>query len=81
MTKQARRVREVVEVPGAESMSNETLFKHINARHLVDIGLRETMHYSDALSEGLIDTHRAFHRRCHLMATPGQYDHEHDGEN
>jgi hypothetical protein len=68
-------------VPGVEDMDDETMYKHVNARHKTDLGLTEDMHYSDTLSASLIDTQRAFHRRCHDIAVPGQYDHEHVGEN
>lgn len=72
------------EVPGADDMGNETFIKHINARHKQDLGLNPKgpdLHYDITQSEGLIDTHRAFHRRCHDLALPEQYDHEHEGKN
>jgi hypothetical protein len=62
-------------------MDDETMFMHLNARHLKDIGLRQKIDYSKVFMPGLVAAHRAFHRRLHALARPGQYQHEHVGEN
>lgn len=72
MTKQA----EVVVVPAIEDMDDETVYKHINARHKKDLGLSADMHYSPTLSQTLILTHRAFHRRIHELVPFHNHDHE-----
>jgi hypothetical protein len=69
------------EVVGAEDMDDETVYRHINARHKAEFGIDADMHYSDTTSESLIMTHRAFHRRVHEIGVPGQFNHEHVGAN
>jgi hypothetical protein len=68
-------------VPGATDMDDEVIYKHLNARHKKDLGLSRDMEYSTLTSKTLVATHRSFHRRVHDLATPGQHDHEHVGEN
>lgn len=68
-------------VPGAEDMDDETMYKHLNARHKRDLNITTDMDYSPLFSESLVGAHRAFHRRMHDLATPGQYNHQHVGEN
>jgi hypothetical protein len=68
-------------VPGVEEMDDEVMYKHLNARHKTDLGIKDDMHYSPLYAESLVEAHRAFHRRQHELATPGRYDHEHVGDN
>lgn len=75
------RATTVTTVPGASKMNDETIYKHLNARHKQDLGLSSDMHYSPLALPSLAATHRAFHRRIHEMATPGMYDHEHINDN
>ena len=67
---------ETVVVPSLESMDDETVYKHINARHKLDLGLTADMHYSPTLSQTLIRTNRAFHRRIHELNPFHNHDHE-----
>lgn len=64
-------------VPAPEKMDDETFRKHYNARHLDDA-------LDGPLPDGaawrkLAGMWRAFHERCHALALPDQYDHEHIG--
>lgn len=68
-------------VPGMAEMDDETVYKHLSARHKSDLGIKSDMHYSPQATPALAATHRAFHRRIHEMATPGQYSHEHVTDN
>lgn len=69
---------EIVEVPDAEDMDDETFLKHIENRHA-----REC-HVEGYISRHAIDawigSYRAFHDRLHSLAVPGQYDHVHESE-
>jgi hypothetical protein len=78
--KRARRTTPVV-VPGAIGMDDETFFKHLNARHLADLGFSSPIDLSPLYSNSLISTHRSYHRRLHEIAVPGQHNHEHNQEN
>lgn len=66
---------EVVEVPLAEDMDDETFLKHIEHRHAEECKVEGyiTRH---AVSSW-IGSYRAFHQRLHEIAAPGQYDHVH----
>jgi hypothetical protein len=72
MTKPA----EAVIVPAVEDMTDEVMYKHLNARHKKDLGLNADMHYSPTLSTTLINTHRAFHRRIHELIPFHNHQHE-----
>jgi len=69
-------VIEVVLVPAADDMDDETMCKHINARHSEDH--LTTVAYMPLALPSYMGSVRAFHARLHALATPGQYDHEHD---
>lgn len=60
-------------------MDDETFRKHYNARHLADAEMGAELP-DDARWVKLNELWRAFHRRCHEIAVPGQYDHDHLGE-
>jgi len=70
----------MVTVPACEDMDDETFFKHMNARHNskpngVDLVLPFRQNYSPSL----VAAWRAFHRRVHMLAAPGQIeDHCHN---
>lgn len=67
-------------VPAAEDMDDETIVRHINARHCEDVGGAK-LSLDGPLRLGTVATlsaYRAFHSRLHALSTPGQYDHEHD---
>jgi hypothetical protein len=69
---------EVVEVPDAEDMDDETFIKHIEHRHAEECKVEGFIarHAIDAW----IGPYRAFHDRLHSIAVPGQHDHEHELE-
>jgi hypothetical protein len=61
-------------VPEAEQMENDIFMLHLEHRHPeapAEKGYRLAM-------EAWIGTYRAFHERCHRIATPGQHDHVHE---
>lgn len=72
-------VAEVPTVPCADEMDNDTFLKHYNKRHLQDSSMSRVIE-RDMAWEKLAGMWRAFHRRCHNLAVPGQYDHEHEGD-
>ena len=67
---------DVVEVPSANEMDNDTFIKHLETRHKSDTGVEGYMTRHNI--EIWIGMHRTFHERCHRLATPGQYDHIHE---
>jgi hypothetical protein len=73
---------EMVSVPGARDMEDETFWKHINARHLGDFG-EDTKPFgvSRLWSPTIALAYRAFHERVHRLMLVGTHDHEHIGEN
>ena len=73
------RPEEVIEVPHSDDMDDETLIKHIEHRHAQDYRVEGTSVSRNAM-EAWIAVWRAYHDRLHKIATPGQYDHEHEEE-
>jgi hypothetical protein len=69
--------KEVVCVPLAEDMDDETFIKHLELRHPKDVKMEGTSISRRAMSSW-IGAYRAFHDRLHQIATPGQYDHYHE---
>ena len=69
---------DAVTVPSAEDMDNLTFLKHMDARHSNEVrnGPLATAK-SDPTDDGWVGPYRAFHERCHDIAVPGQYNHEH----
>ena len=67
-----------VVVPDADDMDDETLLKHIELRHR-DEAKVET-YISRRSVSAWIGMYRAFHGTIHRLATPGQYDHVHEGD-
>lgn len=70
-------IKEVVCVPLAEDMDDETFIKHLELRHPKDVHLEVSTMSRRAMS-AWIGTYRAFHDRLHSIAAPGQYDHYHE---
>jgi hypothetical protein len=67
---------EVVSVPLADQMDDDTLLNHIEARHAAECKV-ETFISRHNVS-AWISTYRVFHDRLHKIAVPGQYDHVHE---
>lgn len=67
---------EVVEVPNAWDMDDETFIKHLEKRHAADCKIEGYISRNGV--DAWIKTYRVFHDRLHALATPGQYDHEHE---
>lgn len=64
-------------VQSCDDMDDDTVYKHLNARHLEDLGMNAPMQYSEEFSETLVLTMRNYHERVHAIATPTQHDHHH----
>lgn len=67
---------EVVEVPMAHDMDDETFLLHLEKRHRAECQI-ETVLRRDAL-HAWVPTYRAFHERLHKLEVPGQHDHSHE---
>jgi hypothetical protein len=67
--------RDMVEVPAAEDMDDETFIKHLEKRHADECHIEAPIKHRNGA--GWIGVYRAFHDRLHQIATPGQHDHEH----
>lgn len=64
---------EVVTVPNADDMDDETFLKHMDKRHT-----RQGFHFSTKhITDDQIELWRKYHDRLHEIAVPGQFDHEH----
>lgn len=73
---------DVVEVPDADDMDDETFLLHLEKRHGTEVHLpvpAESAMKNRAV-EAWIGSYRSFHDRLHSLAVPGQYDHEHELE-
>lgn len=72
-------LRVITRVPDAERMSDKNFIKHLEKRHAKDTKVEQFIKRHNI---GVwMPLYRAFHERCHRIAYPGQYDHEHlDGE-
>lgn len=84
MAKQIRRYipklgEDPVIVPAAEEMDDETFLLHLEKRHAEECRFEKTPVARHAVKVWL-PVYRAFHKRLHSLATPGQYDHEHEDE-
>lgn len=70
-----------LEVPASSDMSDANFCRHMNLRHSTDLGgamlewERSGPTFSGTLAA--LPAYRAFHDRCHALARPGQYDHQH----
>lgn len=69
---------EPVTVPSAAEMSDETFFKHYNARHLADVDIATPIHFHKTVSAGMVRTYRAYHDRCHRLGSPTDHVHQED---
>lgn len=67
---------EVVEVPDADDMDDETFLKHIDKRHSQDTGTEVALHKLPHIQSAWVGAYRAFHEFKHKEA-PDRYDHEH----
>lgn len=67
---------DIVEVPLAEDMDDETFLRHIETRHAKEAKVEKYLHRHAI--PAWIGVYRAFHERLHQIATPGQYDHDHE---
>lgn len=67
---------EVVEVPDAGEMDDETFIKHLELRHADECRIENYL--SRNAIGAWIGAYRAFHDRLHLIAVPGQYNHTHE---
>jgi hypothetical protein len=60
-------------------MSDETFVQHLMARHedevIAELDLEGALRCGTL---AVLDAYRRFHERIHELATPDQYDHEHD---
>lgn len=68
--------KDIVEVPDADEMDNETFLKHLEHRHANECKVEGFI--SRNAVEAWIGPYRVFHDRLHRIAVPGQHDHEHE---
>lgn len=66
----------VVQVPHIHNMDDDTFLKHLEKRHAGDTDVEEFVRVN--IVSAWVKNYRAFHDRLHELATPEQYDHEHD---
>lgn len=66
-------------VPAEHDMDDETFLLHLEKRHAEECRFESTPVHRHAV-EAWLPVFRAFHARLHNLATPGQYDHEHEEE-
>lgn len=69
---------DVVAVPEAIEMDDETFLKHLDARHRHEVQQEKSLAKSPHIMTAWVSAYRAFHQRLHEIATPGQHDHEHE---
>lgn len=67
---------EVVLVTASKDIPDKNMVKHINGRHAPDYLV--VVAYMPLANPSYMGSVRAYHDRLHALATPGQYDHEHD---
>lgn len=67
---------EVISVPSADDMDNETFLRHMDARHAHEV-LNGPLSVDPSPVDAWVSPYRAFHDNLHAIAVPGQYDHEH----
>lgn len=67
---------DIVVVPDADEMDDETLLNHLELRHADECKI-ESFIKREAVSSW-IRTYRVYHDRLHQVAVPGQHDHEHE---
>lgn len=66
---------DIVEVPDADDMDDETFLKHLDKRHSQDTGTERALHKYPHIQEAWVGPYRAFHEYLHR--TQGGHDHEH----
>ena len=70
-----RLAADVVEVPHADEMDDETFLNHLERRHAKETKIEKFIVRSQVpLWVGM---YRIFHERLHAIAVPGQHDHYH----
>ena len=67
-----------VEVVLAEEMTDETFSKHLNARHLKDLGISGPVLHREFTLPSYYESLRAFHDRVHKISLAGHHDHTHE---
>jgi len=71
-------LRDVVTVPHAEDMDDETFLKHIDKRHRQDTKHDgQNVLFPKSTWHAWVPLYRTWHERLHEISIPGQYDHEH----
>ncbi len=70
---------DIIEVVSADEMDNETLCRHLEARHAeaIDIEKNGSLLRHPDKADAWVLPYRAFHDRLHDIALPGALDHEH----
>lgn len=69
---------EIVEVPAADEMDDETFIKHLEHRHSDECKIERVVARHN--THVWLPMYRKFHDRLHSLATPGQYDHVHEDD-
>ncbi len=69
---------DVVSVPMAHDLDDETFLKHLDARHSDEVKQEKALAKSPHIMVAWVSAYRAFHQRLHDIAAPGQHDHEHE---
>lgn len=74
--KKIRDLDDLVTVPDADDMEDETFIKHLEKRHAEECKIEGYIaRYSVHV---WINMYRIYHERLHALGTPGQHDHEHE---
>jgi hypothetical protein len=69
---------EIVTVPHAEDMDDDTFLRHLDKRHRQDTKHDgEKVLFPPSTRHAWVPLYRTWHERLHEIALPGQYDHEH----
>jgi hypothetical protein len=69
---------EIEMVVSPDDMDDNTFAAHMNYRHGGSLGGLPKLAFSAGCAPGLVAAWRAFHRRLHMLALPGQIAHDHD---
>ena len=69
---------DVVEVPNAWDMDDETFIKHLELRHADECRIERVVARHN--THVWLPMYRKFHDKLHELATPDQYDHEHEDD-
>jgi hypothetical protein len=69
---------DVVVVPHADDMDDETFLKHMDKRHRQDTKVDGELVLFPNRVTSWVKLYRTYHERLHQISIPGQYDHEHE---